>query len=112
MLDKVKLIVSIALVIGGIVGFYYFEEAYDLIFRVLGLLVVFGLAVAVAVTTTTGGNIVAFSRSAAMEMRKTVWPTRKETTQTTMIVIVMVIIIGLMIWVIDRILKWIVGMLI
>jgi preprotein translocase subunit SecE len=111
MLDKIKLGLSLLLVVAGIVAFYWYEDQ-ALLYRVLGLLVVFGVAIAIAVTTQTGGNVVAFGRSAAMEMRKTVWPTRRETTQTTLIVVVAVAILGLLIWIIDSILKWIVTALI
>ena len=111
MFDKIKLGVSLLLVIGGIAAFYWYEDQ-ALLYRVLGLLVVFGVAIAVAVTTEMGGNLVAFGRSAAMEMRKTVWPTRRETSQTTLIVVVGVAILGLLIWIIDSILKWIVTALI
>jgi len=111
MLDKIKLGVSLLLVIGGLTGFYWYEDQ-ALLYRVLGLLGVFAVAIAVAVTTETGGNVVSFGRSAAMEMRKTVWPTRRETTQTTLIVVVAVTILGLMIWIIDSILRWIVTSLI
>ena len=111
MFDKVKLGVSVALVIGGIVAFYWYEDQ-ALLYRVLGLLVVFAVAVGIAVTTEMGGNVVSFGRSAAMEMRKTVWPTRKETTQTTLIVVVAVALLGILIWIIDSILRWIVTSLI
>lgn len=109
MFDKVKLGFAILLVIAGIAAFYMVEaQVPSILYRTLGLLVVLAVAVAVAVTTELGSQVVAFSRSAAMEMRKTVWPTRRETTQTTLIVVVAVIIIGFMIWIIDQILRWIV----
>lgn len=109
MFDKVKLGFAILLVIGGIAAFYIVEQQVPSVFyRTLGLLVVIGLAVGVAVTTEIGGQAVAFSRSAAMEMRKTVWPTRRETTQTTLIVVVAVTVLGILIWLIDQILRWIV----
>jgi preprotein translocase subunit SecE len=111
MMDKVKLAVAVLLVIGGIVGFYWYADQ-ALLYRVLGLLVIFGVAVAVAVNTQVGASVVSFGRSASMEMRKTVWPTRKETTQTTLIVVVFVTILGLAIWIIDSILRWIVTALI
>ena len=106
-MDKVKLTLAILLVIGGIVGFYWFADQ-ALLYRVLGLLAIFGVAVAVALTTEVGAGVVTFGRSAAMEMRKTVWPTRKETTQTTMIVVVFVTLLGIVIWIIDTVLRWIV----
>ena len=109
MFDKVKLSFAVLLVIGGIAAFYIVEEQVPSVFyRTLGLLVVFGVAIGVAITTEMGGQVVAFSRSAAMEMRKTVWPTRRETTQTTLIVVVAVAILGIVIWLIDQILRWIV----
>ena len=111
MMDKVKLAVAILLVIGGIVGFYWYADQ-ALLYRVLGLLAIFGIAVAIAVTTELGAGVVSFGRSATMEMRKTVWPTRKETTQTTLIVVVFVTFLGIVIWIIDSILRWIVTSLI
>ena len=111
MMDKVKLAVAILLVIGGIVGFYWYADQ-ALLYRVLGLLAIFGIAVAIAVTTELGAGVVSFGRSATMEMRKTVWPTRKETTQTTLIVVAFVTFLGIVIWIIDSILRWIVTSLI
>jgi preprotein translocase subunit SecE len=109
MFDKVKLGFAILLVVAGIAAFYMVEaQVPSVLYRTLGLLVVIAIAVAVAVTTELGSQAVAFSRSAAMEMRKTVWPTRRETTQTTLIVVVAVTILGFMIWMIDQILRWIV----
>lgn len=111
MMDKVKLAIAILLVVGGIVGFYWFADQ-ALLYRVLGLLAVFGVAVAIAITTELGKSVVAFGRSASMEMRKTVWPTRKETTQTTLIVVVFVTVLGVAIWIIDSLLRLIVTRLI
>jgi len=109
MFDKVKLGFAILLVVAGIAAFYIVEEQVpSVLYRTLMLLVVIGVAVAVAVTTELGGQMVAFSRSAAMEMRKTVWPTRRETTQTTLIVVVAVTLLGFLIWLIDQILRWVV----
>ncbi len=109
MFDKIKLGIAVLLVVGGIAAFYITEEQVPSVFyRTLGLLVIFALAVAVAVVTEQGREVVAFSRSAVMEMRKTVWPTRRETSQTTLIVVIAVAILGLIIWLIDSILRWIV----
>ena len=113
MFDKLKLGFAIALVVAGIAGYHILEDQVPSVFyRVLGLLVVIGVAAGIAVTTKLGGQLVAFSRAAAMEMRKTVWPTRRETTQTTLIVVVAVTILGVIIFLIDSILKWAVTALI
>ena len=102
-MDKVKFLIVFLLIGGGIYGFYHFiDEAF--IVRVVGLLVVMGLAFGLAVTTEAGANGVSFSRAAVVEMRKTVWPTKKETMQTTAIVMVMVVIMGLVLWLFDTIL--------
>ncbi len=102
-LDSFKLLLAIAVLILGIVGFYYYEAESQL-YRVLG--VVFAAVVAIAISSTThlGQNIIGFGREARMEVRKVVWPTRQETVQTTFMVIVAVIIIGIFLWLIDMVL--------
>ncbi len=102
-LDTLKLLLAIVILIAGIVGFYYYESESQL-YRVLG--VVFAAAVAVAISSTTniGQNLIGFGREARMEVRKVVWPTRQETVQTTFMVLVAVIIIGIFLWLIDMLL--------
>ena len=112
MLDRVKLIVAVALVIAGLVGFYYFRDQVAILYRVLALLAAMGVAIGVTVTTPFGAEVVSFVRGASVEMRKSVWPTRRETTQTTMIVLVMVTVVSVMIFIIDSILRWVVKTLI
>lgn len=102
----------VLLIAAGIFGFYqYVEQAF--IYRVLGLLVIFAVALGIAATTEAGANGISFGRAAVLEMRKTVWPTRKETLQTTGIVIIMVVIVGLILWLFDTILlnliRWLTG---
>lgn len=110
MADKIKLLVAVLLIVAGVAGFYYYAEQ-ALLYRVLGLLAVIGVAVIVALTTQLGTETVSFGRSAVMEMRKSVWPSRRETTQTTLLVLAMVILVGLMLWLFDMILLWAVKML-
>ncbi|MFC1589666.1 preprotein translocase subunit SecE [Pseudomonadota bacterium] len=102
-LDTVKLLLSITLLLAGIAGFYYFE-AEGLIYRVLGLLAFVVIALGVVYTTRLGQSIVGFGRESRAEVRKVVWPTRQETIQTTMMVIVTVIILGILLWLIDMVL--------
>ncbi len=103
-LDTFKLMLAIAVLIFGIVGFYYYEAESQL-YRVLG--VVFAVLVAIAISSTTrlGQGLIGFGREARMEVRKVVWPTRQETVQTTFMVIVAVIIIGIFLWLIDMLLS-------
>lgn len=102
-MDTVKLLLAIVLLLAGIAGFYYFE-AEGLIYRVLGLLAFVVVALGLVYSTHLGQSIVGFGREARGEVRKVVWPTRQETIQTTMMVIVAVIILGIFLWFIDMML--------
>ncbi len=103
--DMFKLTVAGALVVGGVFGFYYFVDQ-TLLYRVLGLLGVVAVAGAAFFTTRPGAQLWAFIREARVEVRKVVWPSRQETTQTTLIVIVMVFIVGMILWLLDMFLFW------
>lgn len=110
MLDKIKLLVALLLVAAGIAGFYiYAEEA--LLYRVLALLGVFIVAFIITLKTQLGLNTWNFGRSAVLEVRKAVWPTRQETVQATLMVMVMVIIMGVILWLFDMMLLSAVQML-
>ena len=111
MADKIKLLVAVLLIAAGIAGFYYFAEQPQL-YRVLGLLVVIAASVFVILQTQVGMDAWNFGRSAILEVRKAVWPSRQETVQTTLLVMVMVIIVGLMLWLFDMFLGWAIKMLI
>jgi len=103
-LDGLKFLVVIALLIGAIWLFYYFEEE-SLLYRVLGLMAISGVAMAIMYTTQKGYNLWLFARDAKTEVRKVIWPTRQETMQTLMVVI-MVLLVGVMLWAIDAVLRW------
>lgn len=111
MLDKIKLLVAVALIAAGIAGFYTYEEAYALLYRVIGLVVVIAVAFGISLTTEAGMNTWNFGRSAVLEVRKAVWPTRQETIQATLMVMVLVIIVGIILWLFDMVLLEIVQML-
>ncbi len=106
-MDIAKLAASVMLLVAGIFAFYHFE-AHSTLFRVIGLLVVVGMAVAVVYQTALGRRIWGFALDSRMEVRKVVWPSRQETLQTTLIVFVMVLIIGIMLWLFDMLLMAIV----
>ncbi|OQX16277.1 MAG: preprotein translocase subunit SecE [Thiothrix lacustris] len=109
-LDTVKLIISLALLFVGIVGFYYFEDwqgqPVSLLLRVLGLLLVAGVAIAVALSSLTGKRLLGFMKDSRLEVRKMVWPTRAETLQTTLMVMVIVLILSIFLWGVDSLLGW------
>lgn len=102
-MDTAKLALSVFLLLAGIAGFYYFA-AEPLLYRVLGLLAFVAVALGIIYTTGLGQSVVGFARESRIEVRKVVWPTRQETVQTTLMVIVAVIIVGIMLYFIDLIL--------
>ena len=102
-LDTVKLIAAAAIIVAAILGFYYFD-AYSQLLRVLGLLAVAGVAVLIAYQTVMGKRVWGFVSDAKIEVRKVVWPSRQETVQTTLIVFVMVLIMGIVLWLFDMML--------
>ena len=102
-LDTFKLLLAIAVLIAGIVGFYYYEAESQL-YRVLGVVFATMVAIVISATSTLGQGLIGFGREARMEVRKVVWPTRQETVQTTFMVIVAVIIIGIFLWLVDMLL--------
>ena len=102
-LDTFKLVVAIAILLAGIGGFYYYADQ-SLLYRVLGVVGVAIVAAGIAFTTSTGHAILSFGREARAEVRKVVWPTRQETVQTTLMVVVAVIILGIFLWLIDMML--------
>lgn len=104
-LDTVKLSAAVLLLVAGIGAFYALPD-YSTLLRVLGLLVLVGLAVALFATTQRGGELFHFMKGARQEVRKMVWPTRQEALQTTLIVVVLVILVGIFLWLVDMLLGW------
>lgn len=102
-MDTAKLGLSVLILIAGVAGFYYFE-AESLLYRVLGLLAVVAITLGIMYTTNMGRSVIGFARESRIEVRKVVWPTRQETVQTTLMVIVSVIIVGIMLYFIDMLL--------
>jgi preprotein translocase subunit SecE len=103
--DTFKLVVALAIVAGGVFGFYWWADqpTFMRVGTVLGSVV---LAALVAAQTQVGRNAWDFIVSSRTEVRKVVWPNRTETTQTTLYVIIMVIIIGIFLWLLDMFLLW------
>ena len=109
-LDSLKWVLVALLVGAGIYGNSYFSDE-SLLYRVIGLLVVAAVALTVAVTTARGDSAWTMIKGARTEIRKVIWPTRQETTQTTMIVMVFVLVCGLFFWALDSFLGWLFSLL-
>ena len=99
-LDILKLIIAVLILISAVAGYYYFADESQLL-RVVGLLAATGVAIAITLQTEKGRNIWSFIQDAQVEVRKVVWPTRQETVQTTLIVIVAVIFFAIVLGVLD-----------
>ena len=110
MADKLKILVAIACVIGGVVAYYYFADT-ALVLRVLMVMGGLVAAGAVAWLSTPGKEFFAFAQEAWQEAGRVSWPTRKETVQTTAIVFGFVVIMALILFSIDTTLAWIVKLL-
>lgn len=106
-MDKVKLALAGAVLAGGVVAFYYFGE-HSLLLRVVGLLLAAGVAIAIAFQTEIGRRVWGFVGEAQLEVKKVVRPTRKETMQTTAVVVGMVFFVALFLWLLDSSLLWLV----
>jgi len=104
------LLMSLLLLLAGIVAFYYFSEI-RLFYRVLGLFVVLGLAGYIVYQTSFGKTVYTYVLESKIELKKVSWPTKQETTQTAIGVIVIVVIIGILLWLLDMLLAWSIGTL-
>ena len=102
--DKAKLAAAALLVVGAVAAFYLIKQA-DWI-RIVALLSLLLAAVVVFFTSESGKHLVAFSRDAARETRKVVWPTRKEAMQMTGYVFAFVFVMALFLWMTDKTLEW------
>jgi preprotein translocase subunit SecE len=104
--DKAKLGAAVALVIAAIVGFYLLGKQGQI--AQWGALIA-GLVAAfvVFITSESGKEFVAFGRDSWKEVRKVVWPTRKEAIQMTMYVIGFCAVMALFLWLTDKTLEWV-----
>jgi preprotein translocase subunit SecE len=106
MVDKIKLVVAALLVVAGIAG-YYWLAANSILLRILSVIAGIAAGVGVALTSALGREFVVFAREALAEVKKVVWPTRKETMQTTAAVFAFVVVMAVYLWVSDKTLEWV-----
>jgi preprotein translocase subunit SecE len=103
--DKAKLAAAAALVVGAIAAFYLLGQK-DLWLRVLALLALLVAAVVVFFVSEPGRQLIAFGRDSTREVRKVVWPARKEAMQMTGYVFAFVAVMALFLWLTDKTLEW------
>jgi preprotein translocase subunit SecE len=99
-IEILKFLLALGVLLISLVGFYYYSEAPK-IFRVLGVLTGVIVSFVILSQTLKGRQAIDFVKEAQVEVRKIVWPTRQETTQTTLFVIIVVIIFAILLWVLD-----------
>ncbi|MBK9161924.1 MAG: preprotein translocase subunit SecE [Nitrosomonadales bacterium] len=100
MADKIKLLVALLLVAAGVAGFYYLQDSAAVL-RLASVLVGLAAAAGVGLTSEPGRRFFAFGGDSVAEAKRVVWPTRKETLQTTGVVILFAITMALFLWAVD-----------
>ena len=110
-LDWLKWLVVVALLAGGVFANWYYQDEM-LLMRVAGLLATAAVAILLALQTERGRAIWSLLKEARTEVRRVVWPTNQETTQTTLVVIAIVFVFALILWGLDSLLGWIVSSII
>lgn len=104
--DKAKLAVAGILVVAAVTAFYLLGKQ-DMWLRVVALLVLLAMAVVTFFVSEPGKQLIAFGRDSAREVRKVVWPTRKEAGQMTLYVFAFVVVMALFLWLTDKTLEWV-----
>ena len=99
------------IVAGGVFGNWYYQDQ-SLLFRVLALLALAAVAGLLSFRTNQGKALWTLIKESRVEIRRVVWPTRQETTQTTFIVVMLVLVFSLVLWGLDSLLSWVVSTLI
>ena len=107
--DTIKWGVIFLLLAGAVAGNYVYGEESVLI-RAVAVVVMVGVAGLIALQTEKGRNAAIFAKEARTEVRKVVWPTRQEAIQTTGIVLVVTLLMSLLLWGLDSVLFWLVGL--
>jgi len=106
MVDKIKLVAAIALVVLGIGGYYWLGEA-PIVLRVLAVVAGIVAGCLVAALSDPGRQFFGYARESVGEVKKVVWPTRKETLQSTAAVFAFVVAMALFLWLTDKTLEWV-----
>jgi preprotein translocase subunit SecE len=105
-LDILKLLFAAGALVGGLYGYYFYENDLALPLRVLMVLGGTAAGIAIAMTSAQGQRLWHFIQGSRVEIRKVVWPTRTETTQTAIAVFIFTLIMALFFWALDSGLLW------
>ena len=105
-LDTAKLVAALAILVGGIAGFYVLDT-YPLAVRWVIVLLALAGGLFVALQSMQGRAFWQFVQGSRVELRKVVWPTRQESLQTTLVVFVAILVMGLFFWLLDMLLGYV-----
>ena len=105
MADKIKLGLAVLLVIAGVAGFYLLKDSAAIL-RVASVLAGLVAAALVAWMTAPGREFFVYAQESVAETKKVVWPSRKETVQTTGMVLAFVLVMAIFLWIVDALLVW------
>jgi preprotein translocase subunit SecE len=103
-LDTAKLVAAIAILVAGIAAFYVLTS-YPLAARWVIVLLALAGGIFVALQSVQGRTFWQFVQGSRVELRKVVWPTRQESLQTTLVVFVAILAMGIFFWILD----WVLG---
>lgn len=104
--DRLKLALAVLVIIAGIVGFSVLESKIPMVGRIAVFIGSLILAAVIAWFSEPGRRTIAFAQDSYNEVRRVVWPTRKETMQMTGIVFAFVAVMGLFLWLLDKLIAW------
>jgi preprotein translocase subunit SecE len=105
-LDTLKLLIASAALVGGLYAYYYYEPSVAQAIRVLMVLGGTIAGIGIAMTSVQGQRLWHFIQGSRVEIRKVIWPTKQETTQTAIAVFVFTLIMMLFFWILDSGLLW------
>jgi len=105
MADKIKLVLAALLLAAGVAGFYYLSDSAAIV-RLAAIAAGAAAGIAVAWFTAPGRQFLVFSRDTVTEVKKVVWPTRKESLQTAGIVFAFVLVMAMFLWMSDKTLEY------
>jgi len=105
-LDTVKLLIAAAALVGGLYAYYYYETEFAQAIRVLMVLGGTVAGIGIAMTSAQGQRLWHFIQGSRVEIRKVVWPTKQETTQTAIAVFVFTLVMMVFFWLLDTGLLW------
>ena len=108
--NKTYLIAAIGVLVVGMILFYYFSDI-RLFYRVIGMIAVLILSGYIGYQSDFGKLVYSYVTDSKIELKKVTWPTKQETTKTTLGVIFVVIVVGILLWLFDMLLGWAIGTL-